>query len=160
MRTRLSLIAVFSAIVSAIAQLAFAQSPPTTAMPLTIIPTKAPIMITESPHLSIGDSLSRKVTELDAAVFDAYNRCELKTFGDFVAADVEFFHDTGGLMHSRANVVAATEKFICGKVRRELVAGSLRVYPIKDYGAIATGEHRFCETLTNECVGIAKFTNV
>jgi Domain of unknown function (DUF4440) len=130
------------------------------ATPLTLIPTRAPITITESSSLQSGDALARKVGELDAAVFDAYNRCELKAFGDFIATDVEFFHDNAGLMLTRIKVVEATEKHICGKVRRELVTGSLRVYPIKDYGAIAVGEHRFCEVSTNECVGIAKFTNV
>jgi GTPase SAR1 family protein len=107
-----------------------------------------------------GATLEAKVTALDAAVFDAYNKCDLTRFGNFIALDVEFFHDDAGLMLGRPKIVEATEKHICGKVRRELVAGSLVVYPIKDYGAIATGEHRFCETATNECVGVAKFTNV
>jgi Domain of unknown function (DUF4440) len=162
MRIGLSLMAALAALVGSTANLASAQQPTNiaSATSLTIIPTKAPITITESTYLSAGDSLSRKIGELDAAVFDAYNRCELKAFGDFIATDAEFFHDNAGLMLGRANVVDATEKYICGKVRRELVAGSLRVYPIKDYGAIAIGEHRFCETPTNECVGIAKFTNV
>jgi Domain of unknown function (DUF4440) len=161
MRIGLSLMTALTALVGSTAHLASAQQPTTTASatPLTIIATKAPI-ITESTHLMAGDSLSRKIGELDAAVFDAYNRCALKAFGDFIAPDVEFFHDNAGLMLGRAKVVDATEKYICGKVRRELVAGTLRVYPIKDYGAIAVGEHRFCETPTNECVGIAKFTNV
>ncbi len=114
----------------------------------------------QSPQLRAQDSLSRKVSELDTDVFDAYNRCDLKRFGDLIATDVEFFHDNAGLMLTRAKVVEATKKHICGKVRRELIAGSFVVYPIKDYGAIAMGEHRFCETATNECVGIAKFTNV
>jgi hypothetical protein len=30
-------------------------------------------------------------------------------------------------------------------VRRELVPGSLRVYPISGYGAVQTGEHRFVQ---------------
>jgi hypothetical protein len=29
-------------------------------------------------------------------------------------------------------------------IRRELVPGSLQVYPIKDFGAIEIGTHRFC----------------
>jgi hypothetical protein len=162
MRIGLTTLAMLAPLVGSAAHLASAQQPRNiaSATPLTIIATKAPITIMESTHLSTGDSLSRKIEELDAAVFDAYNRCELKAFGNFIAQDVEFFHDNAELMLGRAKVVDATEKYICGKVRRELVAGTLRVYPIKDYGAIAIGEHRFCETPTNECVGIAKFTNV
>ncbi|HEX5791791.1 MAG TPA: hypothetical protein VFY01_00850, partial [Rheinheimera sp.] len=33
-----------------------------------------------------------------------------------------------------------------GDLTRELVAGSTEVYPIKDFGAIQTGQHRFCHT--------------
>lgn len=107
-----------------------------------------------------GDTLEAKMAALDKDFFDAYNRCDLKRFGDYMAPNVEFFHDQGGLMLSRAKVVAATKKHICGKVRRELIEGSLRAYPIKNYGAIAIGEHRFCELATQQCVGTAKFTHV
>jgi Domain of unknown function (DUF4440) len=162
MRIAITVLATLAALVVSAPYFAFAQPSraAVSATPLTIIATKAPIIITESISLSSDDALARKVRELDAAVFDAYNQCELKRFGDFMAPDVEFFHDNAGLMLTRTKVVEATEKFICRKVRRELVAGSLRVYPIKDYGAIAIGEHRFCEMPANECVGIAKFTNV
>jgi hypothetical protein len=34
-------------------------------------------------------------------------------------------------------------KNICGKVTRELVKGSIEVYPIKDYGAVEIGLHKF-----------------
>jgi Domain of unknown function (DUF4440) len=158
MRVSRTVVSIVAALSGAAMQTLFAQ----TATPETVtwVATTRPITITESRWLSAQDSLSRKVSELDANVFDAYNRCDLKRFGSFIATDVEFFHDNAGLMLTRAKVVDATKKHICGKVRRELVAGSLVVYPIKDYGAIAMGEHRFCEIATNECVGIAKFTNV
>lgn len=106
-----------------------------------------------------GDALVRTVTELDKKVFDAYNSCDLKTFGGYFAADVEFFHDKGGLMSGREPVVDATRRNICHKVRRELV-GSLEVYPIKDYGAIETGTHRFCQIGTNTCQGEGKFLHI
>jgi Domain of unknown function (DUF4440) len=162
MRIALFLLATLAAVAGAAVNVARAQPSRAlvSATPLTIIATKAPIIITESISISSRDALARKVGELDADVFDAYNKCELKRFGDFIAQDVEFFHDNAGLMLTRASVVEATEKYICNKVRRELVPGTLRVYPIKDYGAIAMGEHRFCEMPANECVGIAKFTNV
>ena len=106
-----------------------------------------------------GDALVRTVTDLDAKVFDAYNRCDLKTFGDYFSANVEFFHDKAGLMDSRDAVVDATRKYICHKVRRELV-GKIEVYPIKDYGAIETGTHRFCQLDTNTCQGEGKFLHI
>jgi len=47
------------------------------------------------------------------------------------------------------------------KVRRELVEGSLEVYPIKNYGAIEVGSHKFChvENGKDEC-GTFKFVHV
>jgi ketosteroid isomerase-like protein len=106
-----------------------------------------------------GDALVRTVNELDRKVFDAYNNCDLKTFGDYFSADVEFFHDKGGLMTGRDAVVDATRRNICHKVRRELV-GTLQVYPIKDYGAIETGTHRFCQIGSNACQGEGKFLHI
>jgi hypothetical protein len=90
-------------------------------------------------------------------VFAAYNRCDLATFARYFSPHVEFYHDKGGVTWDRAKVIASTRKWICGKVRRELVPGSLRVYPIKDFGAVEEGEHRFCPIAPGECEGIAKF---
>ncbi|WP_445146453.1 nuclear transport factor 2 family protein [Dyella sp. Tek66A03] len=106
-----------------------------------------------------GDELVRTVSDLDTAVFHAYNSCDLKTFGNYFSTDVEFFHDKAGLMNSRDSVVEATRQYICGKVRRELV-GTLEVYPIKDYGAMEVGTHRFCNINTNKCEGVGKFLNI
>jgi hypothetical protein len=39
--------------------------------------------------------------------------------------------------------VDAVKKNICGKVTRELVPGTLEVYPIANYGAVEIGIHRF-----------------
>lgn len=106
-----------------------------------------------------GDELTRTIASLDTKVFDAFNTCDMKTFGDYFSKDVEFYHDKGGLETSRETVVETTRKNICHKVRRELV-GSLDVYPIKDYGAIEMGTHRFCQLDTGKCEGIGKFMNI
>ncbi len=106
-----------------------------------------------------GDALTRTVAALDTKVFDAYNTCDMKTFGQYFSTDVEFYHDKGGLMTSRDAVVDATRRNICHKVKRELV-GSLEVYPIKDYGAIEIGTHRFCQLDTGKCEGQGKFLHI
>ena len=106
-----------------------------------------------------GDELTRTIASLDTKVFDAYNHCDLKTFGEYFSTDVEFYHDKGGLMTSRDAVVDATRRNICHKVRRELV-GSIEVYPIKDYGAIEIGTHKFCQIDTGKCEGTGKFFHV
>lgn len=104
-------------------------------------------------------SLTEAITAQDKRVFDAYNACDLNTFAAAFAPDVEFYHDEGGVTWDRQSVVDSTRKYICGKVRRELILGSLRVYPIKDYGAIEEGEHRFCQK-DEGCAGVAKFVMV
>ena len=38
--------------------------------------------------------------------------------------------------------------------------GSLKVFPIRGYGAIAQGAHTFCTTGSNDCGGMADFTMV
>jgi len=40
------------------------------------------------------------------------------------------------------------------------VPGTLAVYPVRDFGAIAQGQHRFCQTGTGKCEGVADFTIV
>ena len=63
-------------------------------------------------------------------------------------------------MFSPDALTESVKNNICGKVRRELVAGTLEVEPIKDWGAIETGTHRFCELATGKCEGIARFLHV
>lgn len=88
-----------------------------------------------------AQDLTQTMTRLDAAVFDAYNHCRVAEFESYVAEDVEMYHDQTGLMTGRQNLVDALEKNICGKVRRGLV--SIEVYPMKGYGAVVKGVHRF-----------------
>jgi hypothetical protein len=102
-------------------------------------------------------ALTQTITALDAKVFDAYNRCDMDTFSRYFSPTVEFYHDKGGASFDRATVVANTRKYICHKVRRELLPDTLKVYPIKDYGAIEEGEHRFCQVDGGPCEGAAKF---
>ncbi|HEU4548754.1 MAG TPA: nuclear transport factor 2 family protein, partial [Rhizomicrobium sp.] len=84
------------------------------------------------------------VAAQDKNLFDAYNACDLKTLGEMVSEDLEFYHDQTGLARGRAPFLAAIQNNICGKVHRELVPGSLEVYPLKTYGAVEIGEHVFC----------------
>jgi hypothetical protein len=69
--------------------------------------------------------LFRTIAALDAGLFDAYNHCDLEKFANFLAEDLEFYHDQTGLMRGRQATVDAVKKNICGKVHRDLVAGSL-----------------------------------
>ncbi|MDC8829365.1 nuclear transport factor 2 family protein [Alteromonas gilva] len=110
------------------------------------------------------ESLYNTVAALDTAVFNAFNHCsepgQLDKHASYFAADVEFYHDNGGVTWTREEMIAGTRKNVCGKFRRELVEGSLEVYPIKGFGAIAQGSHRFCQFSSGVCDGLADFTMV
>ena len=114
------------------------------------------------PGKEASDDLFRTISSLDAELFDAYNRCDVEKLASFFTEDLEFYHDQTGLDRGRQALVDAVKKNICGKVRRDLEPGTLEVYPLKNYGAVEIGEHRFCDPKKNEkCVegnsGIAKF---
>lgn len=90
-----------------------------------------------------GEELARTLATLDAALFDSYNKCDLEKNRTFFAEDVEFYHDQSGLMVGADKLIAALKQNICGKVRRELVPGSLEAHVLKGYGAVQIGVHRF-----------------
>ncbi len=104
-------------------------------------------------------ALSAEIAQLDQMVFNAYNQCDMAIFSQYFAPNVEFYHDKGGVTFDRGSVIANTRKYICHRVRRVLVTGSLQVYPIKNFGAIEEGEHLFCQ-IDGECEGAAKFLMV
>lgn len=84
-----------------------------------------------------------EIAAMDKKYFDAYNTCDLETQAALIADDIEFYHDQGGLSKDKSALILSIKANICGKVTRELVPGSLEVYPIPDYGAVSMGYHRF-----------------
>lgn len=119
---------------------------------------------TRTTDASASLSLFATISALDSQVFAAFNHCsepgELEKHASFFAPNVEFYHDTGGVTWSRAQMIANTKKYVCGHFSRELLEGSLQVFPIKDFGAIAEGTHRFCQFASQECEGKAKFVMI
>lgn len=100
-------------------------------------------MLSSQQAASQDANLYRTIYQLDSAFFHAYNTCDLKKQAEFYAEEIEFFHDKSGLDTSKQNILANTKKFICGKVTRTLVPGSLEVSPVPGYGAVALGMHTF-----------------
>jgi hypothetical protein len=89
--------------------------------------------------------LYAEVARLDDEITAAFDAHDLPRIMALFSADLEFFHDTGGLQ-SYAEVRAGLGSlFAAGNgIERELVPGSLEVYPIEGYGAVEVGRHRFC----------------
>lgn len=104
--------------------------------------------------------LFEEIRSADTALFAASNRCDLETFGKFIADDLEFYHDMSGLSVGKADLLAKTRDNICGKMMRELVPGSLEVYPLPGYGAIEIGTHRFLHPREPGNIGQARFIHI
>ncbi len=109
-------------------------------------------------------ALAETLAALDTAAFDAFNRCnepgQLDRHAAFFSPSVEFYHDNGGVTWNRDAMIGNTAKYVCGNFRRELVPGTLRVYPVKDFGAITQGVHRFCQFDDGSCEGMAEFVMI
>ena len=95
------------------------------------------------PYQPASKELQDTITWLDSIFFDAYNTCKLDVFAALVSEDVEFYHDKGGVSRSKEGLVQSIKNNICNKVTRELLPGSIEVYPIPNYGAVQMAAHRF-----------------
>jgi len=92
-------------------------------------------------------TLYATISHLDSAIFDAFNTRNLDTIKTLFSEDLEFYHDLGGLTDYNQNMDSFKRTFENDRrLRRELVSGSLEVYPIKDYGAVEIGIHRIYAT--------------
>lgn len=117
------------------------------------------VLTTKDPKDMSRAELTTTVKRLDASLFSAYNNCELEKFGSFFPEHLEFYHDqTGGGPITREQLVSAIKQNICGKVHRDLV--SIEVFPMKKYGALETGVHRFSHPGIDNDQGDAKFVQL
>jgi hypothetical protein len=87
--------------------------------------------------------LYRTIAHMDSVYFNAYNSCDMDTQARIYSDSIEFYHDESGLETSKKNLLKAIKENICGKVTRELIPGSMEVYPLPGYGAVEIALHRF-----------------
>lgn len=106
--------------------------------------------------------LYQTVARMDGAVFDAFNAHDLDRLMAFFTDDLEFYDDGSG-MKDYAGSKQDFEKVFkdVPDLHRDLVPGTLAVYPLPGYGAIEVGDHRFChqENGKPDC-GVMKFAMV
>ena len=100
----------------------------------------------------------------DSVMFDAFNAHDLASLMSFFDSSLEFYHDKGGVSNFAKNKELLGDLFTRNKatgLRRDIVPGSMEVYPVPDYGAIETGLHRFCheENGKQDC-GSFKFVHI
>lgn len=116
----------------------------------------------------LTDEIARKDRELFDALFES---CDVDKLATLVAEDFEFYHDKSGLNATSGGQWLEGVRGMCARqkagtdyrARRELVEGTLRVYPINNYGAVAIGTHRFYKKAAgkpDQLVEISQFTNL
>ena len=93
-------------------------------------------------------------------MFAASNRCDLETFEKYFTDDLEFYHDKGGLSVGKSDLLQKTKDNFCGKMVRELVPGTMMVYPLPGFGALEIDTHRFLHPGEPANIGQAQFLHV
>ena len=113
-----------------------------------------------------------EVAAADHALFSAFfDRCDVEALAKMVTDDFEMFHDKNGYMTKSGKEFLDGIRATCARqktgedyrARREIVAGTLKVYPLNNYGAIETGVHRFYQLLPGKpekLVEVSQFTHV
>ncbi|WP_054413660.1 nuclear transport factor 2 family protein [Hymenobacter sp. DG25A] len=95
----------------------------------------------------VDAQLYRTIAQQDSAMFVAFNQHDVEKLQTFFAEDLEFYHDKGGLANFQQTMQGFRNMFAQNKttgLNRQLVPGTLEVYPINGYGAVETYQHRFC----------------
>ncbi len=96
-------------------------------------------------------ALFQEISKMDSILFDAFNKRDVEKLKTLFSTDLEFYHDIDGLSDYKTNI----DRFVqlasrVSDLHRELVKEDLEVFPLKDFGAMQVGVHRFCHTENNK----------
>ena len=108
------------------------------------------------------EGLFKEIFHMDSVLFNAFNSRDIDQFKKLFVQDLEFYHDKGGLSNYEytINSLKVTAALNNG-LKRELLKGSLEVYPIPGYGAMEIGTHTFCHNENDkEDCGTFKFVHI
>lgn len=116
------------------------------------------------PDPSKSGALYDELARMDSVLFDAaFVTCSAPRVNSLFRDDIEFYHDQTGLSageKARADFRRLTENCPRGNgVVRELVDGSLEVFPMKGDYAIQMGSHRFVNE-REQTSTVAKFVHL
>lgn len=125
-------------------------------IPVALVMLAGPMFLACTPAVRVAEhppsvgassspSLYKEISAVDSILSEAFNAHDLHALMSLFAEDLEFYHDAGGLQsytQVRDGFGGLFSK--SDGIRREVVVGTLRVYPIRGYGAIEVGAHRFC----------------
>ena len=116
-------------------------------------------------------SVEKTISKNDSLFWLGYNQCDSKLMEPYVADNVEFYHDKGGITLGKEALIAAIKNNLCSnknfKTRREAVPGTVKIFEMKNgndiYAAIMVGEHYFFNSYDGKPEkreGMAKFTHL
>src|SRR5690349_13737606 len=78
------------------------------------------------------DDVKTAVLKSDSLFWIAYNNCDLPGMQKYIADDIEFYHDKGGIMKGIDEFSKTTKLRLCGnsdfQLRREPLPGTINVY--------------------------------
>ena len=114
---------------------------------------------------ALTDAIAKRDTEFFHVFFDVCDPPKLRTM---LTDDFEMYHDKDGVVTRSADPIVTGYGQRCAqwtkpdqwRSRRELVAASLKVWPIPGFGAIEEGDHIFYERKGNgpeRKAGVAHF---
>ncbi|WP_207512567.1 nuclear transport factor 2 family protein [Longitalea luteola] len=127
---------------------------------LSCTTTKHPWQLQVPTYKPESQALYDTIVHMDSLWEDAYNNCRLEVQGLLMSDSLEYYHDRNGVLTSKAELITVLKNEICGKVTRELLDGSIEVYPIKDYGAVQMGYHRFHNKVDTTMSNYSPFVHI
>jgi hypothetical protein len=91
--------------------------------------------------------LYQEIADMDRRLFKAFNDRDLDTLAAVFDKNLEFYHDREGRTNYQQNIDTFRRHFTEEtRVRRELVEGTMQVYPLMGYGAVELCIQRFYTT--------------
>jgi len=137
-----------------------------------LLMSAAPVSFAQRAGPAQTQQLFDEIAAADQALFSAFfDRCDVTALATMVTDDLEMFHDKNGYMSKTGKefldgIAATCARQKTGedyRARREVVPGSLKVYPLNNYGAVEVGVHRFYQLLPGKpekLVEVSQFTQV
>ena len=98
-------------------------------------------------YIPVDKSLYDTIIKQDSTLFKAFNTRNLIALKSYFSDKLEVYQDNTGLRNYDETVEAFAGLFKMDYIlTRTPIIESIEVYPIKNYGAIETGQHIFCHT--------------
>jgi ketosteroid isomerase-like protein len=103
------------------------------------------------PTVTQQNNIYYEILNVDSSFFHAFNTCDSVAYLQFLANDLEFYHDLGGLHYLPTEMQSLREMCAMNNhIRRKLLQPTLEVYKLGNFGAVEIGVHRIYHTNPNQ----------